>query len=166
MQAEKVDEFLEKYHEYAARCSFLEKEIKELSRLVDELKSRIIEDNVNVTPSLTGMPRGSGISDPTGRLGTLVADSFTPDYIAAIENEISDKRREYNEKITVVIFVDSWLEVLTKRERYVIENKILCGMFWRELVRGYKEVFGEDYSKQGLKKIRDRAVEKIKRVAQ
>lgn len=166
MRAEKVDEYLEKYREYAARCDFLDKELKELRRLAEAMKASFVEDNVSVAQVMSSAPKGSSISDPTGRLGILAADGYTPDYIKDIENEIMEKQSEYEYKIPVVVFVESWLKVLTIRERFVVENKTIGCMFWRELVLAYKREFGEEYSRQGLKRIRDNAVSKIHKIAQ
>jgi len=166
MNAEKVDEFLLNYREYAARCDFLEKEIKELERLAAEMRSTFIEDNVSITQVLSDMPRGSNISDPTGRLAMMAVSGYTPDYIREIENEITQKKSEYRFKLPVVVFVESWLNVLTPRERFVIEKKTIAGMFWRDIVVAFKKEFGEEYSRHGLKNIRDNAIIKIHKIAQ
>lgn len=166
MKAEKVDEFLANYREYSARCGFLEHELRELRRLADELKKTALTDAISITQVLSDMPHGSGISDPIGRLVEKFADGYMPDYIVELELEITNKENEYKRKIPVVVFVESWLRVLTKRERFVIENKTIGGMFWRELVMEFKKEFGEEYSRQGLKKIRDNAIEKIHRIAE
>lgn len=166
MRPESVDQCLANYREYTARCTFLEHEIHELQALVERLKRTTVEDAVSITQVMNGMPRGTDISDPTGRIGTKFADGYVPDYIREIEEEIRQRESEYRFKLPAIVFVDAWLKVLNKRERFVIENKTIGGMFWRELAVAYKEEFGEEYSRQGLKKIRDRAIVKIYKVAE
>ena len=166
MRPETVDQCLANYKEYTARCTFLEHEIHELRFLVEQLRSTAIEDAVTITQVMNGMPHGTGISDPTGRLGSKFADGYVPAYIDDIEKEIKEREQEYRFKYPTIVFVDAWLKVLNRRERFVVEHKTIGGMFWRELVVEYKNEFGEEYSRQGLKKIRDRAIVKIHKVAE
>ncbi len=166
MQPEMVDQCLANYREYSARCSFLEHEIHELRSLADRLRSTAVEDAVTINQVMNGMPHGTDLSDPTGRIAIRFADGYVPDYIVEIENEIRQKEGELRYKTATIVFVEAWLKVLNKRERFVIENKTIGGMFWRDLISAYKSEFGEEYSKQGLKKVRDRAVAKIYKVAE
>ena len=166
MQREIVDQCLENYREFSARCSFLEQEINELRILAEKLKSSAMTDAITITAQMTGMPHGTGITDPTGRIAMKFADGFTPDYIKEIEREIRTLEEERRTKLSTIVFVDAWLKALNKRERFVIENKVIGGMFWREMIFAYKAEFGDEYSKQGMKKIKDRAMERIYKVAE
>ena len=166
MQPEMVDQCLANYREYSARCYFLEHEIHEMKSLVERLRSTALEDAVTITQVITDMPHGTNISDPTGRLASNFADGYIPDYIKEIEDEIKKRENEYRYKLPTIVFVDAWLKALNKRERFVIENKTIGGMFWRDLITAYKNEFGEEYSRQGLKKIRDRAILMIYKVAE
>ena len=166
MQPDKVDECLAHYREYSARCDFLQHEVHELKSLVERLRSTAVEDAVTITQVLTNMPHGTDLSCPTESLAIKFADGYVPGYIRGVEEEIRRRENEYRMKFPTIVFVDAWLKVLNRRERFVIENKTIGGMFWRELVIEYKREFGEEYSRQGLKKIRDRAVEKIHKVAE
>lgn len=166
MQPDQVDECLTHYKEYSARCAFLECEIRELKSLAERLRSTAIEDAVTITQVLTDMPHGTCLSCPTERIAVKFADGYTPDYIREIEHEIRKRENEYRSKFPTVVFVEAWLKVLNRRERFIVENKTIGGMFWRELAIEYKKEFGEEYSRQGLKKIRDRAIAKIHKVAE
>lgn len=166
MTIEQVDECLAHYREYKARCEFLENEIRELKAVLEDMKSSIVEDNVSITQAITGMPHGTSVSDPTGKLGILIADGFLPPFIKDCERDIAAKEKELRFKRPVTIFVEAWLITLNKRERFVIENKTIGGMFWRDLVVIFKNEFGEEYSRQGLKKIRDNAMSKIYHIAE
>ena len=166
MQREAVDQCLANYREYSARCSFLEQEINELKLLAEKLKGSAVADAVTITAQMTGMPHGTEITDPTGKIAIKFADGYTPDYIVEIDREIRKLENERRAKMSTIVFVDAWLKALCKRERFVIENKVIGGMFWRELIYAYKSEFGEEYSKQGMKKIKDRALERIYKVAE
>lgn len=165
MQPEMVDQCLQNYKEFSARCSFLEQEIHELKLLAERLQSSAVSDAVKITQVISDMPHGTDISDPTGRLAIRFADGYVPDYVREIEKDIRALENEYRIKHPPTVFVEAWLKVLNKRERFVIENKTIGGMFWRELITEYAKEFGEEYSRQGLKKIRDKAMEKIYNVA-
>ena len=166
MTPELVDKHLENYQEYSARCTFLMEEIRELKELGKKLESTAISDAVHITSVMTGMPHGTEITDPTGRIAIQFADGYKPEYIAQIEKEIKILESEYKMKNSTVVFVDAWLKALTKRERYIIENKVIGGMVWRDLIAGYNAEFGVMYSKSGMKNLKDAAMEKIYKVAE
>lgn len=165
MKPERVDECMLQYKEYSARCEFLQHEIHELENLAEQLRTNQVNDMISLSQVITGMPHGTSISDPTGKLGILLAEGYENDFIKQVEAEIVQKQKEYRMKISTVVFVDAWVKVLTIRERYVIENKKIGSMYWRELIAGFKKEFGEVYSRQGLKKIMDNAMKKIYNVA-
>lgn len=165
MQKESVDLMLGNYREYTARCEFLEQEIRELERIAADLRRTMITDALSGSQNLSGMPHGTSVSSPTERIAIKFADGYVPDYIVDIEKEIASKKDELCRKTPTVVFVTAWLKGLSEKERFVIESKTIGGAFWRELIYAYQQRFGEVYSKQGLKKIRDRALEKIYRIA-
>ena len=165
MQPEEVKRYIDEYRENAARCAYLEREIKDLEILLERMKNNQIADSISITQKWSAAPHGSGVGDPTGQVALRHADGFTPDYIIDLENEIAQKREEYRLKSSGVIYVDSWLKCLSERERYVIESQCIRGAFWRDIVTGFKEKFGDIYSPQGLKKIRTRAMNKIYKIA-
>ena len=166
MQRETVDEMLTKYKEYAARVAYLDEMIRQTEHLCESLHHNVIENTVSITQVITDMPRGTTTGDPTGKLGALLADGYTPDYIKQVENDLMSMKIELRSKETVVICVNAWLLGLNPREKFVIEHKIIAGMYWREMVPLYKNEFGEDYSRQGLKRIKKYAMEKIYRIAE
>lgn len=165
MTREQVDLMLSEYREKSARCAHLEQEVKQLEKLVEELKRTIIDDEVKTTSVLSDMPKGTMTSDPTGRLGILLAEGFEPKRIREIEIEIEEKKREVRNIEPTVIFVRAWLSGLNDREKFLIESKVIDNNYWRIVIDGYQERFGEAYSKQGLKNITCLALEKIYRIA-
>lgn len=166
MQKESVDAMLSNYREHLARCEYLECEIPELERLVLSLRETMIEDTVACTQVISGMPHGTSISDPTGRLAVMFADGGVTESVRLLECEIAEKKRELAQKRVTVIFVGAWLKVLNEKERFVVEKQVIDKLFWRDVVRSYDRAFGDVYSKHGLKSIRDGALQKIYRIAE
>ena len=165
MQPDDVLCCIEQYKECSARCAFLEREINDLEIDLERLKRSQLEDGISITQKWNGMPHGSGTGDPTGQLAQKIADGVKPEYILDLEREIEKKREEYRKKSSMVVYVDSWLRCLSERERYVITAQCIRGAYWRDVVTGYRDKFGETYSPQGLKKIRMRALHKIYEIA-
>lgn len=165
MQRESVDTMMSNYNTHLARCEYLQHEIQELERLAARARETMVEDSIHVTPTLSGIPHGTDISDQTGRLAMMFADGGVTDRVKQIEEEIATKKRELDEKRVTVFFVRAWLKALNEKERLVVEKQVIDKLFWRDVVRFYEHTFGEAYSKHGLKKIRDDAMEKIYQIA-
>lgn len=166
MQREAVKQMLTSYREDKARCQYLEHEIPQLERLVQSLRTTMVEDSVSITQVISDMPRGTSISDPTGKLGTLFASGYVPDHIRKVEEEIARKRQEMANKLITVTLVDSGLTGLSDREQFVIRKKLIDGVFWRELIPEYKERFDMLYSKTALKNLLNTGIEKMCRIMQ
>lgn len=166
MLPEQVDECFRNYKEYSARCEFLFHEIEDMKKTVDKMKQQAIDDAVSIaSPALTGMPHGHSISKPTENVAVKFADGYVPQHIADAEEEIRQKHEEYRAKYSTVLFVEAWMKALNARENLIVRGKLIDGLFWRELVTMYRNAFGEEYTKHGLKRILDAALEKIYRVA-
>lgn len=166
MQSVKVNEFLKNYKEYDARCKYLEANIEQTKNMLYKAKQNLVDESVNVTQKLSGMPHGTGTGDPTGQLGIRMASGFLPPYISELELEIKEMKAELEAKSIVVHFVNAWLQALNPKELFIIEHQTIGGMYWREIIFAYKAAFGDTYSKDGLKRIRDAALEKIYKVAE
>ena len=164
MQKEAVKQMLQSYREDKARCQYLENEIPQLEHMADVLKTEMVDDAVSITQVISDMPRGTSISDPTGRLGALFAAGYTPDHIKQVEQQIRAKRRELKSKLITVTFVDSALTGLTDRERFVVRSKYIDGMFWREIGEAFEQRFSLPYGRTSLKRISEEALTKICRI--
>ncbi len=157
---------MERYPEYSARCAYLEGQIRENKRMLMEAQSELIEDMISITPRLTGMPGAQqGTSDPTGRVGVLVAEGHKTKIMIDLEMEMEKLQAEHDVKYLTVIFVEAWLKVLDEKERFVVEKKVLGGLSWKQLIYTFRQTFGDLYTQQGLRRIRDSAMEKIYRIA-
>lgn len=166
MKKESVDTMMANYREYCARCEYLENDIKVTERFIETMKEGLVEDLISITACMTGMPHGSGISDPTGRVGDMIASGRATYLVEDVINEVAGMKEELAEKMVTVVFVNSWIRALDNKERFVIEQKMLGGLSWRQLTFTFKRQFGDTYSQQGLRRIRDAAMQKIYRIAE
>jgi len=163
----RVDEMLSNYLEHRARCEHLGLEIQEAERTLALMQSEQVEDMISITSRLTGMPgTQEGMSEPTARVATLIADGHKTEHIEKAEEELTKLKKELAEKLPTVVFVNAWITALDTRERYIMENKVLGGLSWKQLVYTFNKQFGDSYSQQGLRKIKDAAMDKIYRIAE
>ncbi|MDL2205333.1 hypothetical protein LJC33_00295 [Eubacteriales bacterium OttesenSCG-928-N13] len=165
MSPEKVDIMLRSYQECAGRCGHLEQEIAGLKSMIERLKKTALEDAVSTTSQVTGMPRGGSTSDPTARVGIMYADGGVPKEVRELEGELKALEAEYSEKHQTIVFVTAWLSGLTAKERWLIEKHVIDAAYWREVVIAYHVEFGENYSRDGLKRIQQAALQKIYKMA-
>lgn len=165
MLPDHVDNALKSYREYVGRCGHLECEIEYRKMLIERLRQTIVEDSISITQTISDMPRGGKLSNPTAKLGDALADGYETEEIKTLRNEIAELERELREKSITVRFVTEWLKCLNEKERLIIEKQMIDGAFWREVVRSYQLKFGEEYSKDGLKLIKKAALEKIYKIA-
>lgn len=167
MDKESVDSMFKDYQGCKARCRYLEACILKAEAELEEMRLTIIEDNIHITASLTGLPgRQKGSADPTGHLGDKVAGGWQSEQMKQIEAEIETYRREIRQKSITISFVDAWIEVLMLKERFVIEKKLLGGLSWRQLLHPFEKEFGDYYSTEGLRLILRAGMKKIYAIAE
>lgn len=165
MLPEQVDEMLGKYRLCVGKSRHLEIEIKILSERIGSLEKTSIQDAAAPRITLDGMPHGYDTGDPTGRIAIRFADGYKPQYIIDSESDLRELIEQKSAADSVILFVDSWLGSLDERERFVIEGKMIDAKSWREIGDELLSRYGVPYSKAGIKKIRDRALEKIYLIA-
>ena len=162
MTHEKVDEMLKSYRFEIGRCGHLEVEIRQTEVEIERVKHEAAEEVASLqSPQLTGMPHGTSISSPTERAGIALASGWKPDYLKQMEKDLAEMQKEYNQRRLTVAFVSSWLQGLTERERWIVEHQVIDGEFWKDVMAGYKSRYGEESSKDSLKRLKSRAMEKI-----
>lgn len=167
MTPDRVDYMLAHYKEFKARCAYLEPAIKSFEKELCQMKASALEEAVSIGGmDMDGMPHGTDVHSKVEEWAIRFADGYTPDHIVEATAKLSQMKEEYDQKIMTVVFVDAWLEVLSARESYIIRNKTIGNAFWRDLINGFSKEFGETYTRIGLKKIEQAALEKIYRVAQ
>ena len=166
MTQERVDTMLHNYREYVGRCKYLAAEIDEMTEDLKTLKASSYSDAVAPgAQNLNGMPHGTDVSSPTERIAVMFASGSKPTYIVELEKIIEELKCEYRRKWTTVVFVESWLQCLTDRERWIIVQQVIDGVTWRELTMQYEHCFGEARTRDGLKKLKQKALSKIYKTA-
>lgn len=68
--------------------------VKETERLRDSLLHTVVEDTVSITQVISDMPRGTSVSDPTGKLGSMLAEGYVPQHIRQVEEDLEKMRME------------------------------------------------------------------------
>lgn len=161
---ENLIEMLAHYREYTARCGCIETDISDLKRMIASLQNSLAADMAAPHTAMTGMPHGSGISDPTARIGAMLASGYVPDDIRQLEDEIKTLEQELAEKSSKIRYVDSLLMALNEKQCFVLRRKGIDQLQWREIIYGYKKEFGIEYSRTGLKKIYKSALAKMQKI--
>ena len=166
MKVEIINEALSLYLERVARCEFLESEIKMLREILEKEESEMVDDEVSLSQELTGMPHGTSIGDPTGRLGLKLACGFESWSVKQIKEEITKLMEEYNTTKYWISFVVAWLKCLTDKERMLIELKYIQKLSWDEIINKYQREYGQRYGKSGMKILVQKSIEKIYKIAE
>lgn len=166
MLPERADQMLRDYKVFLGRCKYLTALIPWLKAEAADWKQNMAEELSSIgSQNMDGMPHGTMIGNPTERFGIMLADGYTPDGLKEMEKQIEEYEKELKEKSTTVFFVEAWLAGLTEKERWIIQSQVIDGLYWREIIMEYHRKYGEEYSREGLKKIRDGAMNKIHQMA-
>ena len=157
---------LRDYKVFLGRCKYLTALIPELKAEAAYWKQNIAEDITSLGgQNMDGMPHGTKIGNPTERFGIMLAEGYTPEGLQRLEQQIDEYEKELKEKRPTIVFVEAWLGGLTEKERWIVQMQVIEGAYWREIVTAYHVKYGEEYSREGLKKIRDGALNKIYQMA-
>ena len=165
MSPDTVDEMLSKYRLCLGKSEHLRIEINILRKRVENLRDTAMTDTALTGLQYTGMPHGSGVSDVTGRVAVRFADGYKPQYVLENEQDLRNLEEEKSAADAVILFVGGWLNALNERERFVIEQKDCNGQTWAKVTDEFCKQFGMAYSKEGIKRIHDKAKRKIYLIA-
>jgi hypothetical protein len=166
MTPEKVDQLLSDYKTIKGRCQYLEALIVEMKADARAWRNNLACELAGASgKEMDGMPRGNAVGNPTERIGILLASGYTPDGLKELEALTKQYEQELSQKSATLRFVDAWLVGLTEKEQWIIRQQVLEGAFWREIIREYEKKYGEQYSKEGLKRIKHNALMKIYKMA-
>ena len=162
MTHETVDRLLTEYRASLARCKYLEGLIPVLKEEIEDMHRLFMEESFSIRgATLDALPHGNEIADPTQKIGILLASGYQPEYLKEKELELKEVQKEYKRKVPNVIFVEAWLKGLSSRERFIIENHVIDGLTWNELIAEYERSFGEVRTKRCLQNMKRKALEKI-----
>lgn len=168
MTREQVDALLLGYHEMVGRCGHIGAEIASLEQKITGIREEFERDAAAPAISrIDGMPRGTTLSDPTQCIALKLADgeayrqSDAYRRECALRDEIAALERERAEKRLRIQYVDSWLSGLADRERWVIERHLIDGDIWHDIITPFNRRYDDDVTKDRLKRIQQKALEKI-----
>ena len=167
MTHESVDAMLKDYKFSLGRVGHLGTEIERLRREIDRERAGLAEDVAAINAQqITDMPRGTTVGNPTERSGLKLASGWTPEHIREMEQELAAMDAEWSKRRLTVMFVEAWLNGLGERERWIIEQQIIDEVFWRDIIIHYRATYHEEASKDTLKRLRNKALEKIYKMAE
>lgn len=139
-------ERLSSYKDLVYRSKLLENEIEKM-RL--ELK-RISRPSYVASPVLDGLPRSGHVSDPTARIAIQEISGAIPPHAAELHRQIEETEDALEDIKLEIREIDSWLEWLPERERWVVTEHLIERNPWRTVIYKFKHTFGEEYSKDTL----------------
>jgi len=167
MTAEKAEEMLREYKEYTGRCGFLQKAIPEVRADIEMWEASLASDLANSGGvSMDGMPHGTSVGNPTERMGLMLAAGYVPQGLGEAKKRLKDMESELHEKEIVVVFVESWLSGLTEREKWLIEQSYFEQKTYAEIITGLRDSHGISTSKDGVRRMKKAAMEKIYKMAE
>lgn len=167
MTRECVDDLFRSYRFDVGRCGYLETEINRLTKEISRMMDSLAEDASAIRPQqISDMPHGSGVGNPTERIALMLASGWVSDEIKAMQNELAVLQREHDVRSLGTRYVESWLSGLTVRERWILTHQVIDGEYWKEVIAKFKDDFGEDISKDSLKRLKQRALGKVYTMAE
>lgn len=79
MQPEQVREMLDNYRQFQGRCEYLELYIRQMQDDIEALTHDVAEGlALSGNRELDGMPHGTTVSNPTERMGVMLASGYMP----------------------------------------------------------------------------------------
>ena len=167
MQPDEVDAMLSSHLETLGRYHHLEQAVKGLEKRFNAIRSAALANEAGPGgQKLDGMPHASGVGNPTARVACKFADGEYPDYVKPFKAELDRALVQKDAAENCIRYVDAWMGGLNGMESWVVKNKVIDGLPWQETVRKYAVDFGVSCSKDRLKRIQDRALDKIYRMAE
>lgn len=160
MSPHDLDERLKKYRANKARLAYLEAEEITLRRWLTICESQSVNDRISLSQAITGMPHGSGIGDPTGRLATDIASGKVSEFVNQVLDDLNSLNAQKGVLYLSVRSVEVVLEALGDREREVLTLKIIDDRDWKDTAIQMNSMHNNSYSIRSLQRLLDRALEK------
>lgn len=167
MLPEQAEQMLTEYKASVGRCNYLKCAIQEAEKELSYWKAKQYEDAISTgTAILDGMPHGTNISRPTERIALILAMGYEPEHISEAEERLAELREELRRKEMVVMFVSAWLEGLSEKERWLIEQVYFENATYNDTARAYTERYNEPMSREGIRRLKKATTDKIAEMAQ
>ncbi len=162
MLPERAEQMLRDYNYNIGRCGFLKKAIAEAETDIAQWKRRLAEELVgNSGANLDGMPHGTTVGNPTERMALMLATGYEPEDVKDAEKRLAELQQELRKLEIGVVFVEAWLEGLTAKEHWLIEQLYFEGYTYNETARAYASRYGIQVSRDGIRRMKKIAVDKI-----
>jgi len=163
-----VDRMLRGYKNCRARREYLRAELPEAERLLAHEREHMLENEALRGHEMGTVQSGGSFGDPTASLVMKYASGYEPRYIREMAGDVRRRQDELRECEMVCRCVEAWLEALGQKERLVIETHVLEGLTWTEAGPRLAAVFPDTCptTSAGLRKIQQRAMEKLYQAAQ
>ena len=166
MLPEKAEQMLKQYKECVGRCGYLRKAIQEAEADIELWKHSMAAELANSGgQNMDGMPHGTSVGKPTERMAMMLVSGYTPAGLQEAEELLKEMQKELREKEVVVIFVEAWLSGLTERERWLIEQLYFEQQTYAYVISALRTVHGISTSKDGVRRMKKVALEKIFQMA-
>ena len=167
MLPEQVDEILKTYRAAKGRAAHMDVEIAQLSR---ELH-RTLEADRDEAADISGqhynsMPHGTDVGRPTEEKGMRLISLPVSEEVKAMQMKIRDLRAILERHSIVVLFVEAWMNGLTGKEQWIIQQHTIDGLSWKEVSSKYNAAYGQSTTVDTLKRIKRGALDKIYTMAQ
>lgn len=165
MTPEQVDKMLLDYNRCRSRATHIENQLAIMERQLQQERSRAMQEEALHAQSYDAMPHDSMPGNPVESLVLRYLSGYEPKYIKDLQQDVDKVRDELYEAQMVIRFVDGWLICLTDRERFVILHHVISSETWAEVLDQFEKQYGQ-FGKDGLRKIKKRALNKIYEAAE
>ena len=166
MLPQHVDEMLKRYRAYLGRCEHLAVQIAITEQELKMYRSSMVADASIRAQQYSDMPHGTDVGNPVQDVAISFASGYEPPHVRELQAELDDMKREYTQKLITVKFLKAWMQGLSEKERWLIQEQVINGTYWKVVVIRWNTLFGDGYSKDTLKKIKTKAMEKIYEMAE
>ena len=165
MTPEQVDKIMASYNQCRSRATHIRNQLEIMERQLEMEKSHAMASEALHGQHIDGQPHGSGPGNPVESLVLRYISGFEPKYIKDLQKDVDKARDELFECEMVIRFVDGWMLCLSDRERFIIQRHVLGDGTWRTVLDEYERKYGQ-FGKDGLRKIKKRALAKIYEAAE
>lgn len=161
MTRDKLRELVENYAHNMAKIAVLKAEVEQLKLERRQIMDSLVDDEVQTTSVLTGMPRGGQTGDPAGRLAVKLASGWLPDRVQDIDAQIKVLKGEIEVRVAEQRFVDGAIKGLDSRDQFVYIRYALRHEMIRDIRMEFKRQYGREYSQRQMIRIIQAAEERF-----
>lgn len=165
MDTDSVDKMLAAYNQCKARVTHIRNQLAIMERQLEYEKAHAMEGEALHAQSYDPTPHGNMPGNPVESLVLRYISGYQPKYIKDLQKDVDKVKDELYECEMVIQFVDGWLLCLNEREKFVIERHVIANGTWRGVLDEYEDKFGP-FGKEGLRKLKKRALNKIYEAAE